>query len=934
MLKGDVCLEVDPLVPPVRMPLRRLPVAVRDQIETELQRLTADNIIAPITEPTPWVSALLVVTKSNGGLRICIDPKPLNKALKRCTYYMPTIDDILPKLAGVKVFSTVDIKHAFWHLRLSDSSSRLTTFETPYGRYRWLRLPFGISPAPEIWQSRVHAAISGLKGVFCIADDILVTGSGDTVAMATRDHDANLIALLDRCRAQGLKLNKEKFQLNRSAITFMGHELTHEGLRPDSKKISAIQQMPNPKDKAALQRVLGMATYLARFCPHFSEITSPLRELLAGDNEFLFDIRHNEAFNRLKAMLASAPVLRYFMPGKPITIQADASQSGLGAVLMQGGQVIEYASRAMTQTEQGYAQIEKELLAIVFALERFDTYVYAGHVTIETDHKPLLAIDKKALASAPKRLQRMLLRLQRYSYQLIYKRGCDLILADTLSRAFAEGETSVTKFTEEIASLERADEEQMSELKMIASADTVARLINAARDDDLYLKLMKQIAIGWPDTPTNLPADLRPYHTFADELTVSCGLAYKGDRVIIPPRMRPHILERLHSAHSGVNGIIRRARETVFWPGLAGDIKRVSDTCDICARYQQSIQKEPLLSHPAPSRPWQKVGVDIFTFSDTDYLITVDYLSGFFEIDRLPSKKVADITYCLRQHFARHGLPSEVMTDNSPFASQEFKRFADKYEFEHVTSSPRYPQSNGRAENAVKTAKRLMTKAKEANSDPLLAILEWRNVPSEQLGLSPVQAIFGRRTNTSLPVANRLLDTATSHAAKVALSEAKARQAHYYNRSAKPRPPLAVGQTVRVKYDDRPEWRRGEIADVLPHRSYAVRFEDGTTRRRTSRHVAFSSEPPIILGDDSADPPDGTTAANEHHLSSPPPPPPPTPAQAPGWRTKTSNHAFGSGCEAPTPLHGLKKAYRRSAETELRRLSGLHYRRLSSSSFS
>jgi hypothetical protein len=124
MLKGDVSLEVDPLVSPVRMPLRRLPVALRDRIETELQRLTADNIIAPITEPTPWVSALLVVTKSNGGLRICIDPKPLNKALKRCTYYMPTIDDILPKLAGVKVFSTVDIKHAFWHLRLSDTSSR------------------------------------------------------------------------------------------------------------------------------------------------------------------------------------------------------------------------------------------------------------------------------------------------------------------------------------------------------------------------------------------------------------------------------------------------------------------------------------------------------------------------------------------------------------------------------------------------------------------------------------------------------------------------------------------------------------------------------------------------------------------------------------------------------------------------------------------
>lgn len=875
MLRGDVCLEIDPLVPPVRMPLRRLPVAVRDKIEAELQRLTADGVIAPITEPTPWVSALLVVAKSNGSLRICIDPKPLNKALQRSTYYIPTIDDVLPKLAGVKAFSTVDIKQAFWHLRLDDASSRLTTFETPFGRYRWLRLPFGISPAPEIWQSRVHAAISGLKGIFCIADDILVTGSGDTAAEAALDHDANLVALLDRCREQGLKLNREKFQLNRSVITFMGHELTNEGLRPDPKKIIAIQEMPVPTDKAALQRLLGMVTYLARFCPHFSQITAPLRELLAADNEFRFDVRHREAFKHLKEMLASAPVLHYFRPGKPLTIQADASQAGLGAALMQEGQVIEYASRAMTSTEQAYAQIEKELLAIVFALERFDTYAYAGHVTIETDHKPLLAIDKKALASAPKRLQRMLLRLQRYSYELIYRPGSELILADTLSRAYAEGNPIMTKFTEEIASLGCADEEQVVDLQLIASPDTVSRLMNAARDDD-YQLLIRQIRVGFPENPAGLPTDLRPYHTFADELTVSGGIAFKGNRIIVPPTVRPYILERLHSAHIGVNGITRRAREIAFWPGLTSDIKRVSETCDICARYQQSIQKEPLLSHAAPSRPWQKVSADILTFADRDYLVTVDFLSGFFEVDRLPSKKVADITYCLRQHFARHGLPNEVITDNSPFCSQEFKRFAERYDFQHVTSSPRYPQSNGRAENAVKIVKRLLTKAKDDNSDPLLAILEWRNIPSEHSGLSPAQILFGRRTRTSIPIANRLLETATSNAAEIALSVAKARQAHYYNRGAKARPPLVVGQTVRVKYDHRPDWRKGEIAEALPHRSYAVRFEDGTTRRRTSRHIASTSEPPIILDDDSEQSPDAAVPAanlsqehNRSHVSQP-----------------------------------------------------------------
>jgi hypothetical protein len=261
--------------------------------------------------------------------------------------------------------------------------------------------------------------------------------------------------------------------------------------------------------------------------------------------------------------------------------------------------------------------------------------------------------------------------------------------------------------------------------------------------------------------------------------------------------------------------------------------------------------------------------VDIFTFEDRDYLVTVDYLSGFFEVDRLPSKKVRDIVHCLRQHMARHGLPTHLHSDNQPFNSWEFAEFSRRYEFEHITSSPRYPQSNGRVENAVKTAKRIMTKAREAGSDAFLALLEWRNTPSEQLGPSPAQLMFGRRTRTRLPTANTLLDTSTSHAASTALTAAKVRQAAYYNRGAKERPPFDVGQTVRVKFDERPEWRKAEIADVMPHRSYMVRFEDGTTRRRTSKHVRFSAESPIIIDDDDGNQPPSSSDTSGHSTNQP-----------------------------------------------------------------
>jgi len=239
-LEGDVHLEVDPDVAPVQMPLRRLPVALRDRVEAELRQMVIDDVIVPVTTPTRWISALLVVAKQPKGIRICIDPTPLNRALQRSVYYMPTIDDILPKLSNAKIFSTVDAKSAFWQLKLDEQSSYLTTFETPFGRYRWRRMPYGISPAPEIFQARIHAALSGLTGVHCIADDILISGSGETVADAERDHDSNVIALLKRCREKGIKLNRAKLRLNRESTIYMGHELTSSGLRADKRKVEAI----------------------------------------------------------------------------------------------------------------------------------------------------------------------------------------------------------------------------------------------------------------------------------------------------------------------------------------------------------------------------------------------------------------------------------------------------------------------------------------------------------------------------------------------------------------------------------------------------------------------------------------------------------------------------------------------------------------------
>ena len=295
--------------------------------------------------------------------------------------------------------------------------------------------------------------------------------------------------------------------------------------------------------------------------------------------------------------LTVPPVLQYYDVLKPVLIQADASSFGIGAVIMQDDRVIEYASRSLTRIERdSYAQIERELAAILYAMERFDSYVYGkSDVTVQTDHKPLLSIVKKSLSSAPKRLQRMLLRLQRYSFNLEFLPTSRMLVADTLSRACLPPSVDAamsSEFTEEIAALD----EMMSDLKLVASQRTIDMITNAAATDEQYSLLLQQIARGWPDSPAAVPNEIREYYNFAGELTSSAGLAYKGQRVIVPRAVRPDILDRLHSSHFGINSTIRRAQCSVFYPGLTKDIKNMISQCAVCQAYQNENRKKTLLS--------------------------------------------------------------------------------------------------------------------------------------------------------------------------------------------------------------------------------------------------------------------------------------------------------------------------------------------------
>ena len=283
---------------------------------------------------------------------ICLDPQHLNKAIMHSHYPLLTIEEVTTRLTNAKVFSVLDAKTGLWQVKLAEASSYLTTFNTPFGRYRWRRMPFGISSAPKVWQQRMNEIVEGLKGVEVIADDFLICGYGTTTDEAIASHDTNLHLFLDTARERGLKLNPNKVKLRLNSVSFIGHLLTSKGLAPDPDKISSIINMPKPTNIKSLQQLLGMTQYLSKFLPQLSAVSNPLRQLERKDTEWNWSEIHDEAVTKIKNLICKAPVLRYFDPAIEITLQCDASDGGLGYALLQQGQPVAFGARGLTQAEK------------------------------------------------------------------------------------------------------------------------------------------------------------------------------------------------------------------------------------------------------------------------------------------------------------------------------------------------------------------------------------------------------------------------------------------------------------------------------------------------------------------------------------------------------------------------------------------------------
>ncbi|CAH2226702.1 jg3211, partial [Pararge aegeria aegeria] len=787
-LPGKYRIIIDKEVCPSICPVRKIPIGVRDKLKGELNNMEQMGIIRKVSHPTPWVNAIVLPAKKDGSVRVCLDPRPLNRAIRRAHYPLPTLTEIATALRGAKYFSKLDARSGFWMVQLDDQSADLCTFGTPFGRYQFLRLPYGVSCASEVFHAKIRQILEDLEGVESFIDDIIVYGS------TIEEHDIRLRRLLDRAREVGIRFNREKCEFHVQQVTYLGHTFSEKGMQIDKNKLLAIKDMPCPCDRGSLERFLGMTNYLSKFIADYANIASPLRSLLRKGIEWYWDSNHAAAVSALKEALCRAPVLALYSADEPVLLTVDASASALGAALLQAGRPVEFASVTLSETQTRYAQIEKELLAIVFALERFHQYVYGrSDVTIETDHKPLETLFKKSLDGVPARLQRMMLRIQCYTFNVIYKPGKYMYLADTLSRAALE-EPMDDKLSSEI------DAQACFIINNVPFSDSKIQSVRNATGTDPECKiLVNYVLFGWPRYRYDADHLVRAHWSYRTSFEYIGGVLFKDNLVFIPRKLRGVMLERVHEGHLGIDRCKRRARDVMFWNGMSRDVEQKVRTCAACAEHAARPARESMISHSIPNLPWRKVGSDIFLFRQKYFLILVDYFSNFIEVSPISNAGSRAVILAMKEQFARHGIVDELITDNGPaYSSKEFRQFSVDWCFRHTTTSPNYAQANGLSERAVQTVKNIIKKSIMTGSDFYLGLLNFRSTPRDGVS-SPAQLLMGRRLNTRLPVhINKLMPERNNNSDYININNNRLRAKLYYDRQSRDLPELNAGEPVVV----------------------------------------------------------------------------------------------------------------------------------------
>ena len=806
---------------------RQVPFALREAVDEEICRMEREGILEKV-EHSEWATPIVCVPKQNGKVRVCGDYKvTLNPQLNVDQHPLPSPESMFSQLAGGKIFSKIDLAHAYQQLLLDDKSREYVTINTNRGLYRYTRLPYGVASSPAIFQRFMDTALVGLSGVTWFMDDILVTGETDEI------HWRNLCDVFRRLDRYGLRVNPDKCNLFQSEVVYMGFNISAEGVSPTAQKVEAIRDAPNPQNVSELRTWLGMLQYVGKCIPNLSSVVAPLNQLLKQGAKFRWSKSCQEAFDRAKELLVGDNVLAHYDPKLPLILSVDASMHGLGATLSHkyengSERIVMCVSRSLNSAERNYSQVEKEALAIIFGVSRFRTYLYGRKFLLRTDHKSLVRIfgPKTGIpVLAASRLQRWAIILACYDYEIEYIPSQKNVTADCLSRLpLASQENTV----EEAHAVFGAGIESDILENLPVSSSAVAK---ETKVDAVLSRVLYYTKVGWPDKVDDVR--LQPYFHRRFELTIEQNCLLWGIRVIIPSKLQSYVLDELHCAHPGIVRMKATARNYVWWSNMDKDIEILARHCESCATVRSRPTVAPMQPWLWPLRPWQRVHVDFCEKDGKHFLLLVDAHSKWPEIVHMKSTNAEATCDVLRDLFARFGLVEQIVSDNGPpFQSETFSVFCKNNGIKHVRVSSYHPASNGAVERLVQSFKNYLKSSRKDNLSvsQLIArfLLTYRNTEHATTNVSPAQLFLGRELRTRLSLLRPSVES------NVQSKQADHKQKH--DQTSKFRE-FFVGDEVLVCDVRKNEWLNGVIAERSGPLSYVVTLADGRVWRKHVDHI-------------------------------------------------------------------------------------------------
>ncbi|XP_055701773.1 uncharacterized protein K02A2.6-like [Phlebotomus papatasi] len=821
---------------PIFRPKREVAFHARELVDEELQRLQATGVISPV-EFSPWAAPVLAARKPNGRVRICGDYSTgLNEVVEPHNHPIPGPDELFAKFANTRVFSHIDLSDAYLQIPVDEESSQILTIHTTRGLFKFHRLPPGIRCAPGIFQELVEKMLAGIDNVIVYFDDICVATNSEKENLST------VKKVLQRLQEFGFHVRMEKCKFFSPTIKFLGVIVDETGLRADPEKISAIRDMPAPKNLPELRSFLGAIQFWGKFIKSMSDLRAPMDALQKKGVSFQWTAECQKSFDKFKEILSSPLLLTHYDPKLPILVAADASQNAIGGVAYHqypdgSLKAFYHTSRKLTDTEKRYSQIEKEGLALIHAVKKFHRFIYGRKFTLYTDHKPLLSIfgsQKGIPVHTANRLQRWALVLLGYHFDIKYTSTQNFGHADVLSRLIADHQKPDDEYI--IAEINLDEQLDSTIINSVVSHLPVShKMIRSATEKCPNLQqVIKYIVGGWPNSPKAISStEVSRYYQIRDSLSVVDNCVLYRERIVIPDQYRKKILNQLHSAHPGINKMKSLARSYVYWPGLDADIQHLVSHCHDCAAAAKSPVKSQLFSWPLATRPWQRVHVDYAgPVNGSYYLLVIDALTKWPEIFRTKSTTSQDTIKILQEIFSRFGLPEVLVSDNgTQFTSTQFSEFCKSGGINHIRTCVYSPSSNGQAERFVDTLKRALRKMD--NEDSVDVALQkflstYRNTPNDNVphGKSPAEIMFGRRPRTIFDLLAAPEPVSTSRNVKM--------EEQFNLKHGAKRRVFGRKEGVYVKKyfpGGKFKWITGEIIEPKGHVIYTVRLPNGSIIR-------------------------------------------------------------------------------------------------------